>query len=939
MNPEARAKRSIHVFASDFLPYPGLPRTAGGNRSLQVISALRNAGHRVTFSMPLTNYLGKQNAEQVLAGFSEEEIWASKNFYEPNIVLNRIGPDVAVFCNINMFRTVSRFSKDIVYIVDCYGPLQFESLLIDASDHEAAMQDGSLLEERCRALVDRMRGIDYMVTVSERQKYFWSAYCSLAGFNFNDLDVLVCPAAFQVPQVTRNPAPNLTVVYSGGFYPWQNPDRFLRAAASALNEIKDATLHIFGGPHAGLPNEQAARELLNDLQQFDCVKYHGYRPVEELTATLATAWCALEMMERNIERELAITGRTIEFLSAGTPVIYNDFSTLSELVRKYNAGWTLSPDSAGAGLRSIFKELVERGPALVQELSQNARRLAAAEFVPDRCMDPLIQLCDGELPKRVQSAGLRRSSSAVAAQSDLGRVLAISPDTGALRELRVSNPLRALQRQGQIQSFRLSDSWFNGLKDDMTTYNTVLIQRAVPAFVYQIFRNLGVPFVLDVDDNLLARASYRRHERVEAEILTGLSYCTALTAPNPRLAVALEKYSGLSLVPKTFITPNALPFGSEFLRRRATQPEQIIWIQSDIAALGASREEVVSAVEEFSVKHELPIMLVGRKVLSQPQFTHQVVMGELDFVSNLQMLQFSPTSIGVAPLETNDDDETLDFVAGKSDLKMLLFGGFGHGGIYSAAPPYTDSPLRPDLCLIGNSREEWSEALEYQLRRGWQCTGRIAARIQSERHIDAVASQSWLPALRSSVSPRPVRGAELYEAYEASSKMSAGPASSIAYLLGNQDILNFCLEHEDSSAEKHFGSYGNLEGRHFLHSTTGHEQLVRDLGDESQRWLSEASRKRHHVAKNTRPKQEHRDGSSAQRVIATEPPAVDQDSADFPFADLSISEAELKKLQGTISSLEAELTKSQDIVSGIVRSRSWRVTAPLRKWAEKSRRG
>ncbi len=860
------SKKSIHVFTSDSLPFPGCPRTAGGNRSMQIISALRKAGHRVTFSMPLENFLGKKNAEKVLPQLTSEEIWSSANFSHPDVVLNRLQPDIAIHCNINTFQAVARYRREIVQIIDCYGPLQFEGLLLEASDHEAAKRDGPLLETRCRGMVEQIRQTDYLLTVSDRQKYFWSAYCTMAGFSFDELNVLVCPAAFEVPAVQRQTAPELTVVYSGGFYPWQTPDRFLFIAAALLDSIPGATLHIFGGPHTGMPNELSVRKMLDQLQQFRSVKYHGYRPIEELTATLSTAWCALELMERNIERELAITGRTVEFLSTGTPVIYNDYSSLSALITKYEAGWTVAAETAERELREIFGELLKQGPSLVNELSVNARRLAAAEFRPEQCMAPLISLCESDLQKRSKKrSALAHQNSKPSAS--LGRVLAISPSNGALRELRISNPLRALERQRVIAGSRNSDIWLNGLQNDQTTYDAVIVQRSIPEPIFQALHNLQIPFLLDVDDNLLARASYRAHEPLEVDLIPGLQYCRALSVPNPRLARALERYAGLPLASKTYITPNALPFPTNFGDRQLRQPSQLIWIQSDIAALSNSREAVVRAVEEFSARHSLPILLIGPNVLERPQFRHQIVAGEIDFTANLQMLEFSPTSIGIAPLETDADSQTLDFIAGKSDLKMLLFGGYGHPAVYSAATPYTDSGLQKYLPLVTNTYSDWSQALDYQFREGWKLMSEAAANIQAERHIDVVARESWSAAFAACVLETPVRGADLYRAYQEASSQEAGFGAHLPSV-------------EAAVVEPY-------------------RRLIERLSQESAQSSAVLSKQ-----------------------IETLQGEIEQ---------LQSTRSDGERLRQTIQALQNETETYHRILSAMLSSRSWKMTAPLRK--------
>lgn len=757
--------RSIHVFASDFLAYPGLPRTAGGNRSRQIISALQKAGHKVTFSFPLHHNLFQLHGARILADFTAEELWCCETFFEPDVVLNRVQPEIAVYCNINMFRTVRRFARDIVHIADLCGPVQFESFLVESSDYETAMRDGEHLEARCREMAEKLRFVDYILTVSERQKYFWAAYCSMAGFSLRDINALVCPCSFDIPVEARNPSPRLSMVYSSGFYPWQNPRSALYSLVEILDSIEGAVLHIFGAPHAGVPNADQARRLIDDLQSHPSVRYHGYASAEELSAVLATAWCGFELMEQTIERELAITGSTVHFLSTGTPVIYNDYSTLSGLIRQYGAGWTVPPDNSSA-LRGVVSQLVAGGRPLVQELAVNARRLADEQFAPNASMDPLLDLCGERLHKRsiaIATSNTRLPKNNGSAHKPIGNVLTLTPGVaGALFELRVGNPLRSLQRANRISRFVNTGPFLQELPDSDVCVDAIILQRSVPDYLYRALSAAGVPFLLDVDDNLLANAVYRT-DPIETAVVEGLARAAVVTMPNPRLVRLLEKYSGLELATRSYITPNALPFSSE--PRIPQKPVQLIWIQSDIAALSDSREAVVQAVEDFSCKYRLPVILIGKNVLTAPRFSHQVVVGQIDFAENLRLLESAPPSIGIAPLETSADQETLDFVAGKSDLKILLFGGYGHPAVYSSSPPYTDSALQTSGSVVENTYSAWIDALEFQYREGWRLMGEQSRLIRRERHIDKVAVESWAPALESCALEKPIRVRELYKIF------------------------------------------------------------------------------------------------------------------------------------------------------------------------------
>ncbi|MCW5981533.1 MAG: glycosyltransferase family 4 protein [Bryobacteraceae bacterium] len=824
------SQRSIHVFASDSLPFPGCPRTAGGQRSMQVISALRQAGHRVTFSYNTDAFIAKKWADKLNAHLSDEDRWCCEHYNQPEVVLNRLQPDIAIYCNVNTFQTVLRFARDIVHIVDLYGPVHFEALTLTNSAEAA--DRGDRVEAQCRGLVDRLREADHIVTVSERQKYFWLAYCSLAGFSFSELDALICPFCFETEALERRPSENLSIVHAGGFYPWQNPERYLRAAAEYLDGIPGAKLHIAGGPHAGTPNEKQTEQMLRELEAHPSVAYHGFLAVEEFTRLLSSAWAAVDLIERTLERELAITGRTLQFLSTGVPVIYNDYATLSAAIREYRAGWAI-PTHDPAALKPVIDELVQGGKPLVEELTANALRLAKERFDPIAAMRPLVEIC-GSVGKRASRTPSRRAGSRGKA-APVGKVLALSRDTGAIAELRMNNPLRALHRQRLIDGFFASDAAGERLARDNSLYEAILIQRTVPESVWLAFANLELPYLLDVDDNLLACASYRKNDPEPSQpwLFTGLRYATAVTTPNPRLVRLLEKYSHLPLAGRAYLAPNALPYGSSQSIASPSQPAQILWIQSDIAALSNSRDAVIRAVEDFSRKYNLPVVLIGKNVLERPRFTHQVAMGEIDFNSNLQLLGNTATSIGVAPLETDADPETIDFVSGKSDLKILLFSGFGHPGVFSHSPPYSDSPFHDCVTLVGNTYQEWIEALELQYREGWKSVAASARRIQDERNIDRVARESWAPAIEACVLPRPIRGADVHEALKSYNLMQADPARALGYLVANPDVGREFVT-SDQGAWEHYAEHGQNENRGLLHEADAHWRLLSALDAESE---------------------------------------------------------------------------------------------------------
>ena len=60
-----------------------------------------------------------------------------------------------------------------------------------------------------------------------------------------------------------------------------------------------------------------------------------------------------------------------------------------------------------------------------------------------------------------------------------------------------------------ISGFVCTDTSLGKLRGDQTVYEAAIVQRAVLPFIYETFIELGFPFLLDIDDNLLAPAGYR----------------------------------------------------------------------------------------------------------------------------------------------------------------------------------------------------------------------------------------------------------------------------------------------------------------------------------------------------------------------------------------------------------------------------------------------
>jgi hypothetical protein len=96
-------------------------------------------------------------------------------------------------------------------------------------------------------------------------------------------------------------------------------------------------------------------------------------------------------MPRNPERELAFTTRTVEFMWAGLPVIYNDYAELSDLIGRYQAGWLVAPGNSSQ-LEEVVKGIAA-DPEAVRRASANARRLVRENLTYEKVITPLADFC------------------------------------------------------------------------------------------------------------------------------------------------------------------------------------------------------------------------------------------------------------------------------------------------------------------------------------------------------------------------------------------------------------------------------------------------------------------------------------------------------------------------------------------------------------------
>lgn len=335
-------------------------------------------------------------------------------------------------------------------------------------------------------------------------------------------------------------------------------------------------------------------------------------------------------------------------------------------------------------------------------------------------------------------------------------VLAISRDRAYLRALRLETPLFSLKRQGLIADYYITDPSLFDVPDDMMI-DVVWLQRTNDYQLRNRLNELDVSYLYDIDDLLLGSAAYRSDALQNKDvILQSIEEAKVLTLSSQYLGSSLQKYACADLSSKTFICPNALEF--PFAIKEPAVPAGLILTSSEKAPLLNSKEKVFEAIRTFVKKHDLSVYCFGPPDDSLIRdMPNCISFGSLNFWRYHLLLAALPPMIGIAPVESEADEVTLEFIAGKSDIKLLDYVGFGHSFLCSDAPPYSHSDLNVGV-RCSNTTESWLSNLELVFSDLWRNTQIEQQSIIESRDISKIARVHWYEAVSAARLSKPLPG-------------------------------------------------------------------------------------------------------------------------------------------------------------------------------------
>ncbi len=374
----------VLIFAGELVPLPGLPTVGGGLRGWTLARGLESAGFAVTLVFP------REPLER-LRDTLDPAIYTSAlphtfDYADPAAMIARHRPDVVVCCSWLLAAQLGPCPVPLA--VDVAGPVLLE-FLYQGTD-------------KARDLAPRkppgLALADFVTCAGERQRAYFYAWLTLAGFTPDDLATRVAtvpisaaPPAAPPPPPT-NPEP--TIIFAGIALPWQDPVIPLRATFAALDRADRGKLEIYVNDHPVHSRGVAWLAWLREqAAQHPRVTLHhsGLRPYAELLDIYRRADLAFDLFAPNPERELAFNTRTVDYLACGLPPLYGDYAELAAPLRNYDAGIVVDPTDAAAVTAAVTRALTE--PAWLAAKRAGAHRLVAERLAWDRTIAPLAAWC------------------------------------------------------------------------------------------------------------------------------------------------------------------------------------------------------------------------------------------------------------------------------------------------------------------------------------------------------------------------------------------------------------------------------------------------------------------------------------------------------------------------------------------------------------------
>ena len=273
-------------------------------------------------------------------------------------------------------------------VVDLYAPRLLEAAF------EGQQEDAA---RRSLLAVD---AADEVLFSNPRQRHFWLGILGLAGWDLAKNPGAIVPLATTAVPPGRRPKRPLVLV-GGHPWPWQDARDALARTLAHLKGRADVVSY-------GLP-------------AIEGVESRGLVSRAEWLAACSWATVALDRYAPHTERELALSFRQLDYLSAGLPLLTDPWTPLAAEVRAHGAGWVDEPLEAALDA------------ALAEDRGAGVRSLAKV-YAPERAAEALLALRPAPRARDWSAVRWSKQASAAALRAEADRALREAAEAEVVRK-------------------------------------------------------------------------------------------------------------------------------------------------------------------------------------------------------------------------------------------------------------------------------------------------------------------------------------------------------------------------------------------------------------------------------------------------------------------------------------------------------------------------
>ncbi|THB77217.1 MAG: hypothetical protein D6B25_07620 [Desulfobulbaceae bacterium] len=414
--------QTILIVSSQGLPEPAIPATGGSLRAYALGQALGGCGHRVVHSVPLSCVA----TPSVYDDISEY----AHQVTDIEQIVARVEPDIVLFCNWGL--AVEALELEVPTVIDMNGSLVLENYY---RGRNRLSQDGM-------AKIEAISKSDFLIAGSNRQKEYLTAWCLMAGLKPEQIRIGVIPFSLAPVSDAGHYQSSETFVMAGYDWPWLDGGAYLEAIGQEFSSLGKGELLAYTShsPFVDIfENEDSSTEadgnLLTQLGSSLTIKEPV--PFQELETALEGCRVAVDLWQRNPERDLAVPSRTVMYLRAGLPVITSAHGSLADMIVQAGAGWKVEAGDYNQ-LGEIVRTVLELDKHRLKEIRDHARALFSRSFSWDQTIGPLDEFC--------RNPHLNRSSASLSS-----RLLYYQQLSGSLNNHVVDRDHKLAHLRGELE--------------------------------------------------------------------------------------------------------------------------------------------------------------------------------------------------------------------------------------------------------------------------------------------------------------------------------------------------------------------------------------------------------------------------------------------------------------------------------------------------------